>query len=283
MITTDKVKELRDKSGAGMMDCKRALAAAAGDLDRAIDFLRKEGVVKASKKAGRPTLEGLVAIASSPDRRWFSVVELNCETDFVARTDPFQSFLATVAEQVVRDRPKDLDALLAQNISDTTLQEGLSQLIARLGENMSIRRFRLVGCGPGESAASYLHAGSKIGVLVKLKGFSGESESLAREIAMHVAAMAPRYVDRSQVPAEVVLREKEIAQSAPEILGKPEHLLDRILEGKLNRYYSDACLLEQPFVKDPTGKKTVAEFLREQGKGATVVEVVRFQVGEEIV
>lgn len=281
-ISAEKVKELRDKTGAGMMDCKRALASVGGDLNGAIDFLRKEGTVKASKKAGRATLEGLVAIAASPDRKWVSLVEINCETDFVARTDEFQQFIASVAEHVVKNKPKNLDGLLSQKFSGTnTLQETLSHLIAKIGENMTIRRFGLVGAGAEEVVGSYLHAGSKIGVLVRLKG-QGADEVLARDVAMHVAAMAPRYVERTQVPAAVIEGEREVAKASPDLAGKPANILDKILDGKLNRFYSEACLVEQAFIKDPTGKKTVGGYLKEKVPNAQIVDVVRFQVGEEI-
>jgi elongation factor Ts len=279
-ISADKVKELREKTGAGIMDCKRALAASGGDLAQAIDFLRKEGVVKAAKKAGRATLEGLVAIGQSPDRRSASLVEVNCETDFVARTDQFQEFLSSVSELIVQKKPKDLNGLLALPFGGSSLQEALSQLIARIGENMAIRRFRLIGGDPGDQIGAYIHAGSKIGAVVRVRG-NNLPEGISREIAMHVAAMTPHYVDRKEVPPRVVEREKEIARSSPEVAGKPEHLLDRILEGKLNRYFGEVCLVEQPFIKDPTGKKTVGAYLQEKAPGAAVAEMVRFQVGEE--
>lgn len=277
-ISADKVKELREKSGAGIMDCKRALSAASGDLEKAIDFLRKEGVLKAAKKAGRATLEGLVGIALSPDRRYVSLVEVNCETDFVARTDQFQEFVSSIAELIVQQRPKDSNDLQSRKLGGVTVEETLSQLVARIGENMAVRRFRVIGCDPGDQIGSYIHAGSKIGALVRLKG---GNEALAREIAMHVAAMTPHYVDRKAVPAAVIEREKEIARAAPEMAGKPENLLDRIIEGKVNRYLGEVCLTEQPFIKDPTGKKTVGGYLKEKAPGVEIVEMVRFQVGEE--
>lgn len=277
-ISAEKVKELREKSGAGIMDCKRALAATEGELERAIEFLRKEGTVKAARKAGRTTLEGLIGIGFSPDRAWASLVEVNCETDFVARTDPFQEFVRTVAGEIVRERPADLAGLIGVRMEKVSLEEALSQLIARLGENMAIRRFRLVGAAEGEKVGSYLHAGSKIGVLVRVRGVGTAEGEVVRDIAMHVAAMAPRYLDRGHVPREVVLQEREIALAAPEIAAKPEVIREKIVEGKLARFYSEACLLEQPFIKDPTGKRTVGEHLP---KGAGIVETVRFQVGEE--
>lgn len=280
-ISAEKVKELREKSGAGIMDCKKALAASSGDLNRAIEYLRKEGVVKAAKKAGRITLEGLVAMAHSPDRASASLVEVNCETDFVARTDQFQEFVASVAERIVQEGPRDLTALLGIRLGTESLQTALSQLIAKVGENMGIRRFRLVQAGPGEKIGSYLHAGSKIGVLVRLKGEKID-EVLCRDLAMHVAAMVPHTIDRKSVPADLVEKEREIARSAPEVQGKPAAILEKIVEGKLARFYSEVCLLEQPFVKDPTGKQSVGEHLKGKIPEPQILEFARFQVGEEM-
>ncbi len=279
--SAEKVKELREKSGAGFMDCKRALGATGGDLAKAIDFLRKEGLVKAAKKAGRSTLEGLVALSVSPDRRSASLVEINCETDFVARTDQFQEFVSTVAEQIVQKKPKDANDLLGQKFKEATLREDLTQLIARIGENMEIRRFRLLQAEAGEVIGSYVHAGAKIGVLVRLKG-EKLTEAEARDVAMHEAAMSPHFVDRKKIPPAVIDREKEIARAAPDMAGKPDHLMDKILEGKFNRYCSEVCLMEQPFIKDPTGKKSVGDYLREKSPQAESVEMIRFQVGEEV-
>lgn len=278
-ISAEKVRELRDKSGAGMMDCKKALAAVGGDMEKAIDHLRKEGVVKAAKKAGRTTSEGLIGVSVSPDKRAAAVVEVNCETDFVARTDQFQNFLNTLGEQIVKAKPADLDALLAQKMGDATVQDALAQLVSKLGENMTIRRFRLLQAEAGEVLAAYVHAGAKIGSVVRVKG--NADEALVRDIAMHAAAMAPRYVDRTQVPTDVLQREKDVLKASPDLVGKPENLLDKILGGKLNRFYSEICLAEQPFIKDTSGKKSVGDFLKESAAGAQIADMVRFQVGEE--
>ncbi|MBI3541467.1 MAG: translation elongation factor Ts [Deltaproteobacteria bacterium] len=249
-ISAEKVRELREKSGAGLMDCKRALVAVSGHI-------------------------------VSKDETCGGVVELNCETDFVARTDQFQNFLSSVVNQLVANKVKDLSSLLSLKFEKSTVQEALAQLIAQLGENMGIRRVRLVTGTAGEKVGEYIHAGSKIGVLVRLKGEKSTS-ALAREIAMHVAAMNPRYIHRSQVPADVLEREKEIAKASPDLAGKPEAILEKILVGKLNRFYNEACLVEQPFIKDPTGKKSVGDFLKENAAGSEILEVCRFQVGEEV-
>ncbi|HSA58219.1 MAG TPA: translation elongation factor Ts [bacterium] len=278
-ISAEKVRELREKTGAGMMDCKRALASVGGDMEKAIDHLRKEGVVKAAKKAGRATSEGLVGVSIGPDKKAAAIVEVNCETDFVARTDQFQNFINVLGEHIVKARPADLNALLAQKLGDGTVQDVVNQLVAKLGENMAVRRFRLLQAGGGEVLASYIHAGAKIGSVIRVKGAA--DEALVRDIAMHTAAMSPRFVDRAQVPAAVLDREKDVLKASPELAGKPENLVDKILQGKLNRFFSEVCLADQPFIKDTTGKKSVGDFLKEKAAGAQIVEMVRFQVGEE--
>ena len=281
-ISAEKVKELREKSGAGFMDCKRALSATQGDLDAATDLLRKEGVVKAAKKAGRATSEGLIALETGTEGS--AILEVNCETDFVARTDQFQEFINSVANLIVQKKPENLETLLTQSFGTSTLQQSLSELIARIGENIVLKRFRRVEAVSGkEQVGSYVHAGSKIGVILKVKLAGGSLEdSLLRDIAMHVAAMNPPYIRREDVPSSVVEREKEILRAQPELASKPANMIDKILEGKINRFYSDTCLNEQLFIKDPTGKKSVGAFLKEVSPGTELVEVIRFQVGEEV-
>ncbi len=276
-ISSDKVKELREKSGAGILDCRKALSASEGDIQKAIEFLRKEGVVKAAKKSGRATQEGLLALGAVG--KVHGLIEVNCETDFVARTDQFQEFIKSLAGHVAQKTPKDMEEFLGQPFAQSTVGQTLSELIGKIGENMVIRRFQVVRAGAGEVVGSYLHAGAKIGVVVRLKGEKA-SENLARDVAMHAAAMSPAYVRREEVPAPVLEREREIAKQSPDLAGKPAHLLDKIVDGKLNRFFSEVCLVEQPFVKDPTGKKTVGHYLREAAPGCDIVEVVRYQVGE---
>lgn len=278
-ISAEKVRELRDKSGAGMMDCKKALEAVGGDMEKAIDHLRKEGVVKAAKKAGRTTSEGLIAVSIAPDKKAAAVAEVNCETDFVARTDQFQNFLNALGELIVKAKPADLNALLTQKMGDAPVQDVLAQLVSKLGENITIRRFRLLQAAAGEVLAAYVHAGSKIGSVIRVKG--NADENLVRDVAMHAAAMAPRYLDRTQVPPDALEREKEVLKASPDLVGKPENLIEKILGGKLNRFYSENCLTEQPFIKDTSGKKSVGDFLKESAAGSQIVEMVRFQVGEE--
>lgn len=284
-ITAELVKELREKTGAGMMDCKRALSACNGDLEKAIDQLRKEGTVKAAKKAGRATSEGLVGLALSTDKKTASLVELNCETDFVANTDQFKGYLNTLAEKTAEAKPVSLEALLSTKIGEGTIQDSLTGLIAKVGENMSIRRFKVVSAGEGEQLSAYVHAGAKIGVVIRVKSAVLDADSV-RDVAMHVAAMNPRFVERGQVPQDIVTREKEIAKASLENSGdlanKPANIIDKILEGKVNRFYIENCLVEQIFIKDTTGKQSVGAFLKSKDPQAQIVEVIRFQVGEEI-
>ena len=280
-ITAELVKELREKTGAGMMDCKRALSACDGDLEKAIDQLRKEGTVKAAKKAGRATSEGLVGLAVSTDKKTASLVELNCETDFVANTDQFKAYLNTLAEKVAEAKPANLEALLATKVGEGTVQDSLTGLIAKVGENMSIRRFKVVSAGEGEQLSAYVHAGAKIGVVIRVKSATLDADSI-RDVAMHTAAMNPRFVERGQVPQDIVAREKEIAKASPDLANKPANIIDKILEGKVNRFYIENCLVEQIFIKDTTGKQSVGAFLKSKDAQAQIAEAVRFQVGEEI-
>ena len=282
-ISSDMVRELREKSGAGIMDCKRALQEAKGSQDGALDFLRKEGMVKASRKSGRIASEGLIGAAVSPDGTKAALVEVRCETDFVARTDPFQEFVREVSHVAVEASPKNVDALKRHRVTGGTVEEALKGLVALLGENMEIPRVAAVAADRGrrEVVAQYLHAGSKLGVLVKATGASLK-EADVRDVAMHVAAMHPAYIDRHQVPPAVVEKEREIIRASPDLSGKPANLIDKIMEGKLARFFGEVCLMEQPFIKDPQGKQNVGAFLKSRDPAAKIVEMIRFQVGENV-
>ena len=280
-ITAESVKELREKTGAGMMDCKKALAECQGDMEKAIEHLRKQGIASAAKKASRLASEGLIAIAS--DAKAAAIVEVNCETDFVAKTEDFQKFVAGIAAQVLSQGPKDLNELLAQRFqnSDKPLDLVTKELIGKIGENVSVRRFSVLQAAPGELFGQYIHMGSKIGVIVKAKGDAGKLPLEAlKEVAMHVAAISPRYVRSSQIPQAEKDKEKEIYLAQMKDSGKPPEILEKILQGKLAKYGQEISLEEQIFVKDPAGKKTVAQFLKEKDPMAQLVEFVRFQVGE---
>ncbi len=280
-ITAGLVKELREKTGAGMLDCKNALKEAGGDLEKAIEELRKKGMSSAAKKAGRLASEGLIHIVEGQGR--FALVEVNSETDFVAKNEEFQQFVAQVASHVLQHQPADLAALLSQVEADSgkTWQEVLQEKIAKIGENLSIRRFAVLVEEPGSVLGSYTHMGSKIGALVKVKGASAKlAGEPVRGVAMHVAAVSPRYVFPEQIPDELKAKEKEIYLAQMQDSGKSSEILEKILEGKLKKFATEICLQEQIFIKDPEGKKTVSQFLKSIDSEAAVVEFVRFQVGE---
>ena len=284
-ITATQVKELRDRTGAGMMECKKALSECQGNVDRAIEHLRKQGNLKAAKRSERTTSEGLIAEAVGKNQSEMALVELDCETDFVARTDQFTKFVHELAQHVLQADPKSIEELLQQKFKgqpQATVQAVLTVLIQQTGENVTLKRFaRLKTNGGQEVLASYVHPGNKIGVIVKIKtGQKGLSETAAREIAMHIAAMNPLYLSPADVPAEIAEQEKAIFQANPDIQGKPENVAKNIVEGRYRKFLSEACLLQQIFIKDSQGKNSVEKFLQSQDPGATVLDFVRYQVGE---
>jgi len=276
-VTAEAVKALRERTGAGMMECKRALVEANGDLEAAAEAMRKSGLAKADKKAGRIAAEGVVVIERSADGRSAALVEVNSETDFVAREKDFQAFAQDVARLALAARPADLDALLAAKLpSGKTVEETRRELIARIGENIGVRRFEIVaGAAP---LATYLH-GSRIGTVVALEG---GDESLGRDLAMHVAAINPTFLSAEDVPSEQVEKERAIfiAQAAadPKLAGKPQDVLVKATEGKLRKFLGEITLLGQPFVKDD--KQTVAQVLK--AAGAKVTRYARYEVGAGI-
>jgi elongation factor Ts len=271
-ISASLVKELRERTGAGMMECKKALVETAGDIEAAVEHMRKQGLAKADKKAGRIAAEGLVIISMSPDEKTAAVVEINCETDFVAGGDDFRGFAQRVGQLVLEKRPADMDTLLAAPLDGTTVEETRRSLIAKIGENISVRRFEIV-----ESArlvGTYLH-GTRIGVLVSL---DGGDETLARDLAMHIAASRPQYVDETQVPGDFLAKEREILIEQAKGEGKPAEIVGKMVEGRLRKQLAEITLVGQPFVKDPD--TTVGKLL--SAHGATVKSFVRFEVGEGI-
>jgi len=271
LITAAEVKKLREMSGAGMMDCKKALTETGGDIEGAMDFLRKKGLSAASKKAGRVAAEGIVV--SVTEGKVGVVLEVNAETDFVSKNDQFVGFANAVARLIISRNPADIEALKALDFdAEYTVEQALSQLIATIGENMSIRRFERVEVD-GVTAA-YIHGGGKIGVLV---GIAGDVDaSLARGVAMHVAAANPQFISRDDVDAALVERERAILSERAVASGKPEAIVDKIVVGQMNKFYSDICLLEQNFVMDTD--QTVGKALG----NARVVAMHRFQLGEGI-
>ncbi|GAB4551394.1 MAG: translation elongation factor Ts [Geothermobacteraceae bacterium] len=284
-ITAKMVAELRAKTGAGMMDCKKALNETDGNMEEAIDYLRKKGLSAAAKKAGRVAAEG--SIVAAGDGKVGVVAEINAETDFVAKNENFQAFANGVAQAVLDARPDSVDALKEAAFPGTgrTVGEELTHQIATIGENMNIRRFECFEPAQGV-VASYIHAGGKIGVLVELTG-NGDAERMqevARQIAMHVAAANPQYLRREDVPAEVIEREKDIMRTKAIESGKPENIVEKIIVGQLNKYYGEVCLLEQQFVIDTDLKvgKVVENLAKELGSEISLSRYVRYQLGEGI-
>ncbi|GIX26599.1 translation elongation factor Ts [Pelomicrobium sp. G1] len=272
-ITASMVKELRDKTDAPMMECKKALAEAGGDMAKAEEILRIKLGNKATKAAGRLAAEGIVAVHLNPDARLGAIVEVNCETDFVAKNQDFQSFANQLATLVAQSNPADVEALLRLPMNGATVEEARKALVGRIGENISVRRFaRLVAKG---RLASYVHAGAKIGVLVDV---AGGDEALAKDLAMHIAASKPIAVSREQVPAELIQKERDIAAAKAAESGKPAPIVEKMVEGAVQKFLREVTLLGQPFVKDD--KRTVEALLKE--KGASVAGYVLFVVGEGI-
>jgi len=274
-VSAKQVKELRDATGVGMMDCKEALKEADGDFDEAVSILRKKGQEVASDRAAAEADEGLVVTAVSEDGTAGAIVEINCETDFVARNDDFQEFAETVAERALEEKPEDLDELDSLTYEDdVTVEDELVALTGRIGEKLAIRRFDVLESEAGQ-IISYVHPGSKLGVLVEVHG-DGEVDEAGRDVAMQVAALEPIAVTRGEVPEEVKEEEREVAREAAINEGKPEHVIDNIVEGKLERFFEDHVLLEQAFVKDSS--VSVKEMLDDAG--LSVKRFTRYALGD---
>ena len=272
-ITASMVKELRERTGAGMMECKKALTEADGDIEVAIENMRKSGQAKAAKKAGRTAADGVIVMAQ--DGAHAVMVEVNCETDFVAKDENFKSFANAVAERALNSDAVDVGALMALPLhegEDTTIEEARQALVSKIGENMNVRRFvRIQARG---TIASYSH-GVRIGVMVD---GSGGDEVLGRDLAMHIAASNPVGVDEDAVPADLLAKEREITEAQARDSGKPDNIIEKMIEGRMRKYLGEITLVGQPFVKDPDTK--VGKLL--QSKGATVNGFTRFEVGEGI-
>jgi elongation factor Ts len=273
-ITADAVKQLRERTGAGMMECKKALVETKGDLDAAAELMRRQGLAKADKKATRVAAEGVVVAVKSADARTAAMVEINCETDFVARGPEFGAFAQSVAESALRERPASLPAIgeLRPGGTGETLEERRRGLIAKIGENISIRRFTVLSAP--EHLGVYVH-GTRIGALVALKGGSAE---LARDLAMHVSWSNPRYLSPAHVPADEVAKERAILTEQAQGEGKPPEIITKMVEGRLRKALAEITLSGQPFVKDPD--VTIEKLLK--GAGAEVVAYERFEVGAGI-
>lgn len=290
-ITAGMVKELREMTGAGMMDCKKALAETDGDMDAAVEFLRKNGQAKAEKKAGRIAAEGLCKVIVKDDKT-AAVVEVNSETDFVAKNEEFQNFVAAVAQQAVDSNAADMDAFLAENWNldaSKTVKDALVEKVAKIGENLNIRRFEKVVAENG-CVVSYTHGGGRIGVIVEADTdvVNDAVKEALNNIAMQVAALSPKYVTTADVSEEYKAHEKEIlmAQIAndPKMAGKPEKVIEGAVVGRLNKELKEVCLLEQAYVKAEDGKQTVAQYVaqvaKETGANLSIKRFVRFETGE---
>lgn len=273
-ITAQMVKELRQKTGAGMMDCKKALEETNGNIDEAIDYLRKQGVSQAAKKADRIAAEGSAHIEI--DGNTAVLLEVNCETDFVTKNDQFQTLLKDLGKHLVNEQPETVEEALEQTFTgkEDTVGDVINTAIATIGEKISLRRFKILTKTDEDAFGAYLHMEGRIGALTLLEGTS--DEDAARDVAMHLAALNPKYISRDDVSEEEVKREKDILQTQALQEGKPEHIVEKIVEGRLGRFYEEICLLEQDFVKDPD--ITVEKFVN--NLNATVKEAVRFEVGE---
>lgn len=273
-ISAALVKELRERTGAGMMDCKRALTESGGDIDAAIEALRKAGIAGAAKKAGRIAAEGVIVFAG--DAAHALLAEVNCETDFVAKDANFQTFAEAVARTALERRAASLEALMAAPLTggSASVEETRQQLVAKLGENISVRRFERLEAGEGARLGSYVHGG-RIGVLVEL---AAGDEDLARDLAMHVAASRPACVAESDVPAELLEQERQIFSAQAAQSGKPPAIIEKMVQGRIAKFVKEVTLLGQPFVRNP--EETVAQLLEQHG--ARVTRFVRMEVGEGI-
>lgn len=272
-ITPAAIKELRERTGAGMLDCKKALEANGGDIEKSIDWLREKGIAKAAKKSGRVAAEGLVF--GGDNGKVGVIIEFNSETDFVAKNDDFKNFGKKLVELALEYKVETVEELKAITLDGEKVEDALTNLIAKIGENLNIRRIKLVNSNG--FVVTYIHLGGKIGVLVDVDGeFTAENVEKAKGVAMHIAAMDPAYLHRDEVTTEDLEREKEIARVQLKEEGKPEAIIEKILEGKMRRFYEENALLEQRYVRDD--KVSVSEFMNP----ATIVSFSRFKVGEGI-
>ena len=274
-ITTALIKELRERTGAGMLDCKKALEENGGDIEKAIDWLREKGIAKAAKKSGRVAAEGLVFAAVSADRKKGAILEFNSETDFVAKNDEFKNFGEKLVQLSLEHDLTSEDELKAFELEGKKIEDNLTELIAKIGENMNIRRLKLVSTNG--FIETYIHLGGKIGVLLNVSGeATPENVEKAKGVAMHVAAMDPKYLNSEQVTADDLEREKEIARHQLQQEGKPENIIEKILEGKMRKFYEENCLVNQKYVRDDS--VTIEKFIAP----SSIISFDRFKVGEGI-
>ncbi len=271
-ITAKLVKELRDMTGVGMMDAKKALVEVEGDIDKAVDFLREKGLAKAAKKADRIAAEGVTA--TYVDGNTAALIELNSETDFVAKNDKFQALVATVVKAIAEAKPATMEEALAVKVGDKTIEELILEGTTVIGEKLSLRRFEVLSKADGDAFGEYLHMGGRIGVLTVIEG--SDDSVAAKDVAMHVAAINPRYVSREDVSEEDYKHEEKIQTEIALNEGKPANIVEKMIKGRMNKYLAEISLTEQAFVKNPD--QTVAEFVA--SKGGKVKTFVRYEVGE---
>ncbi|PEQ67398.1 translation elongation factor Ts [Bacillus cereus] len=274
-ITAQMVKELREKTGAGMMDCKKALTETNGDMEKAIDFLREKGIAKAAKKADRIAAEGLTFIETNGNDAL--ILELNSETDFVAKNEGFQTLIKELAAHLLTNKPANVEEAMAQTMENgKKVEEHINEAIAKIGEKLTLRRFEIVSKTDADAFGAYLHMGGRIGVLTVLEGST--DEAAAKDVAMHIAAVNPKYIDRDAVTAEEVEHERQVLTQQALNEGKPEKIVAKMVEGRLGKFFEEICLLDQAFVKNPDMK--VRQFV--ESKSGTLKGFVRYAVGEGI-
>lgn len=274
-VTAQMVKELRERTGAGMLDCKKALQATEGDMDKAIDFLREKGMASAAKKADRVAAEGTTFILA--DGNEAVILEVNSETDFVAKNEGFQVLVKELAEHILANKPASVEDVNAQTMANgATVESHVNAAIAKIGEKISLRRFEIKSKGDNDAFGAYLHMGGRIGVLTVLEGTT--DEAAAKDVSMHIAALNPKYVSRDEVSAEEIEHERQVLTQQALNEGKPENIVAKMVEGRLSKYFQDVCVNDQAFVKDPDQK--VKAFV--ESKGGKIREFVRYEVGEGI-
>lgn len=271
MISASLVKELREKTGAGMLDCKKALEANNGDISQSIDWLREKGISKAAKKADRIAAEGVASILIKDNKA--AIVEVNSETDFVAKNEEFTSMVSTILETIIDSDVKSVEDALKLDCGEGTINDLIVAKTAKIGEKLSLRRFEVVTKSDTEYFGEYIHMGGKIAVLITVDGASGE---VAKDVAMHAAAMRPKYVNKDQVPSDEVEKERKVLKEQAMNEGKPESIAAKMVEGRIRKFYEEICLEEQAFVKD--GDKKVREYVK--ANGGVIKSMVRFEVGE---
>lgn len=275
VITAGMVKELRERTSAGMLDCKKALDETNGDMDAAIDYLRKKGIAKAAKKEGRVAAEGIIVSAVSADKKSAVILEFNSETDFAGKNEAFVGLANDIVKAALEGNYATVEELKAANLNGKTVDENVKELIAKIGENMNVRRFKKVTAADG-FVSTYIHLGGKIGVILEAKG-DVANEAVAKDVAMHIAALSPKFMKRDEVTTETLDKEKEIAREQLIKEGKPADKVEMILNGKMRKFYEENCLLEQAFVKDP--EKSITTYIK--GK-IEIVSYDRFGLGEGI-